>query len=111
MSESTYVIVMVAPHIVRQFVTQDPPHFFIRPETFVVICPQPELDSLARIDVESQQLRMLRQLGLVVGERAGRQVIYTLHDDHVAALLSEAVFHTEHRRLQAASPLGGARSA
>jgi len=47
----------------------------------------------------SQQLRVLRQLGLVVGEREGRQVIYALHDDHVAALLAEAVWHTEHLRL------------
>jgi DNA-binding transcriptional ArsR family regulator len=53
----------------------------------------------------SQQLRVLRHLGLVVGERDGRQVIYALHDDHVRALLSEAVSHTEHRRLGlAASP-------
>jgi DNA-binding transcriptional ArsR family regulator len=53
----------------------------------------------------SQQLRVLRHLGLVVGERAGRQIIYALHDDHVRALLSEAVSHTEHLRLGlAASP-------
>jgi DNA-binding transcriptional ArsR family regulator len=51
----------------------------------------------------SQQLRVLRHLGLVVGERQGRQVIYALHDDHVRALLSEAVSHTEHRRLGLAS--------
>src|ERR1700744_5964891 len=47
----------------------------------------------------SQQLRVLRHLGLVVGERHGRQVIYALHDDHVRSLLSEAVSHTEHLRL------------
>jgi ArsR family transcriptional regulator, nickel/cobalt-responsive transcriptional repressor len=53
----------------------------------------------------SQQLRVLRHLGLVVGERAGRQIIYALHDDHVRALLNEAVSHTEHLRLGvAASP-------
>jgi ArsR family transcriptional regulator, nickel/cobalt-responsive transcriptional repressor len=53
----------------------------------------------------SQQLRVLRHLGLVVGERDGRHVIYALHDDHVRALLSEAVSHTEHLRLGlAASP-------
>lgn len=53
----------------------------------------------------SQQLRVLRHLGLVVGERDGRQVFYALHDDHVRALLSEAVSHTEHLRLGlAASP-------
>ena len=51
----------------------------------------------------SQQLRVLRHLGLVVGERDGRQVIYALHDEHVRALLTEAVSHTEHRRLGLAS--------
>ena len=47
----------------------------------------------------SQQLRVLRHLGLVVGERAGRQMIYALHDEHVRSLLSEAISHTEHLRL------------
>ena len=47
----------------------------------------------------SQQLRVLRHLGLVVGERDGRQVIYALYDDHVRSLLGEAVSHTEHLRL------------
>ncbi len=47
----------------------------------------------------SHQLRVLRHLGLVVGERAGRQVIYALHDDHVAVLLGEAVAHVEHLQL------------
>jgi ArsR family transcriptional regulator, nickel/cobalt-responsive transcriptional repressor len=47
----------------------------------------------------SQQLRILRHLGLVVGERDGRQIIYALHDEHVKALLSEAISHTEHLRL------------
>ena len=47
----------------------------------------------------SQQLRQLRHLGLVVGERRGKQVIYGLHDTHVAELLDQAVFHVEHVRL------------
>lgn len=47
----------------------------------------------------SQQLRQLRHLGLVVGERHGKQVIYGLHDAHVAELLDQAVFHVEHVRL------------
>jgi DNA-binding transcriptional ArsR family regulator len=47
----------------------------------------------------SQQLRVLRHLGLVVGERDGRQIIYALYDDHVRVLLSEAVSHAEHLRL------------
>lgn len=47
----------------------------------------------------SQQLRVLRHLGFVVGERQGRQVIYALYDDHVGELLEQAVSHAEHLRL------------
>jgi len=44
----------------------------------------------------SHQLRLLRHLGLVVGRRQGRQVIYDLHDDHVGELLEQAIGHVEH---------------
>ncbi|HWE34844.1 MAG TPA: metalloregulator ArsR/SmtB family transcription factor [Solirubrobacteraceae bacterium] len=44
----------------------------------------------------SQQLRILRHLGLVVGERRGRRVIYALHDDHVGVLLAAAIAHLDH---------------
>ncbi|GLW69678.1 transcriptional regulator [Kitasatospora phosalacinea] len=47
----------------------------------------------------SHQLRLLRNLGLVVGTRRGRSVVYALHDNHVAELLDQAVYHTEHLRL------------
>ena len=47
----------------------------------------------------SHQLRILRHLGLVIGERRGRSVVYALHDSHVADLLDQAVFHIEHVRL------------
>jgi DNA-binding transcriptional ArsR family regulator len=59
----------------------------------------------------SQQLRVLRHLGLVVGQRDGRRVIYALHDDHVGVLLAEAVSHVEHVRLGlSARPAAGAMS-
>ncbi|WP_370144379.1 ArsR/SmtB family transcription factor [Streptacidiphilus sp. EB129] len=48
----------------------------------------------------SHQLRVLRELGLVVGERRGRSVVYALYDDHVRALLDQAVYHVEHLRLE-----------
>ena len=47
----------------------------------------------------SHQLRLLRHLGLVVGERVGRRTVYALHDSHVGDLLEEAVFHVQHLRL------------
>jgi ArsR family transcriptional regulator, nickel/cobalt-responsive transcriptional repressor len=46
----------------------------------------------------SHQLRLLRHLGLVVGHRRGRQVIYDLHDDHIGELLEQAIGHVEHLR-------------
>lgn len=59
---------------------------------------------LARsIDMEqpavSQQLRILRNLGLVTGERNGRSIVYELYDDHVAELLDQALYHAEHLRM------------
>ena len=59
----------------------------------------------------SHQLRQLRHLGLVVGERRGKQVIYGLHDAHVAELLDQAVFHVEHVRLGARQPVSEQRAA
>jgi DNA-binding transcriptional ArsR family regulator len=56
----------------------------------------------------SHQLRLLRHLGLVVGERRGRRVVYALHDSHVADLLDQAVFHVEHVRLGYPEPLADA---
>ena len=49
----------------------------------------------------SHQLRLLRNLGLVDGERQGRRIIYSLYDNHVAQLLDEAIYHAEHVRLGA----------
>jgi ArsR family transcriptional regulator, nickel/cobalt-responsive transcriptional repressor len=50
----------------------------------------------------SHQLRLLRDLGLVVGERMGRRVVYSLYDEHVASLIDQAVDHLAHLRLGAA---------
>jgi DNA-binding transcriptional ArsR family regulator len=50
----------------------------------------------------SHQLRILRHLGLVVGEREGRRIVYALHDTHIGVLLEEAIYHVEHVRLGAA---------
>jgi len=53
----------------------------------------------------SHQLRLLRHLGLVVGERQGRRIVYALHDSHVADLLDQAVFHIEPLRLGYPEPI------
>jgi ArsR family transcriptional regulator, nickel/cobalt-responsive transcriptional repressor len=46
----------------------------------------------------SHQLRLLRHLGLVVGHRDGRRIVYDLYDDHVGELLEQAISHVEHFR-------------
>jgi DNA-binding transcriptional ArsR family regulator len=51
----------------------------------------------------SHQLRILRDIGLVVGERHGRRVVYSLYDHHVAWLIDQAVGHVEHLQLGAAT--------
>ena len=47
----------------------------------------------------SHQLRLLRNLGLVIGTRSGRSIVYSLYDNHVAQLLDQAIYHSEHLRL------------
>ncbi|MGW7004946.1 ArsR/SmtB family transcription factor [Streptomyces sp. NPDC054933] len=65
--------------------------------------PLPATELAAEVGMEqsacSHQLRLLRNLGLVIGTRKGRSVVYALYDNHVAALLDQAVFHIEHLRL------------
>jgi DNA-binding transcriptional ArsR family regulator len=65
--------------------------------------PSPVGELAAELGMEqsavSHQLRILRHLGLVIGERRGRTVVYALHDSHVADLLDQALFHIEHLRL------------
>jgi len=51
----------------------------------------------------SHQLRVLRDLGLITPTRSGRNISYALHDEHVALLIDQAVFHLAHRRLGMAS--------
>ncbi|MGB6039432.1 MAG: metalloregulator ArsR/SmtB family transcription factor [Gordonia sp. (in: high G+C Gram-positive bacteria)] len=45
----------------------------------------------------SQHLRVLKKSGVVVGSRRGREVEYSLADDHVAHIVVDSVTHaTEH---------------
>lgn len=43
----------------------------------------------------SQHLRVLRSARLVSAERRGREVAYSLLDDHVGHIVSDAIRHTE----------------
>ncbi|MEU6546420.1 metalloregulator ArsR/SmtB family transcription factor [Streptomyces sp. NPDC046859] len=65
--------------------------------------PLPATELASEVGMEqsacSHQLRLLRNLGLVTGTRKGRSVVYALYDNHVAALLDQALHHVEHLRL------------
>src|SRR5919112_6628277 len=63
-------------------------------------CSVTELADAVAMDPSavSHQLRLLRHLGLVVGQRQGRRVVYDLYDDHVGELLQQAISHVEHVR-------------
>lgn len=45
----------------------------------------------------SQHLRVLRSIGLVRTERRGREVAYSLGDDHVSHIVHDAVVHARER--------------
>lgn len=44
----------------------------------------------------SHQMRLLRHMRLVSARKEGRQVFYSLDDDHVAALFQRALDHVTH---------------
>ncbi len=46
----------------------------------------------------SQHLRVLKAAGVVRGERHGREVQYSLVDDHLAHIVVDAVTHVEEGR-------------
>lgn len=57
-------------------------------------------DICTRVEVSqpavSHQLRILRGARLVRGRRSGREIIYTLDDEHVLALMSTGLTHAGH---------------
>lgn len=85
-SENTCIVVVVTPHVVRQLVTQDSPHLLVCPEAFVVVRPQPQLDSLTGADIEAQQLWMLVRSQLC--KRSNGELVL-LHDMTNRGILCE----------------------
>ena len=45
----------------------------------------------------SHQLRLLRDAGLVKFTKEGKEVIYSLDDDHVITLFAQAMDHVKHK--------------
>jgi len=52
----------------------------------------------------SQHLRVLRNTGLVVGARRGKETVYSLPDDHVAHIARDALAHGGESRARAGRP-------
>ena len=46
----------------------------------------------------SQHLRVLRSAGVVQGARRGREIEYSLTDEHIAHIVADAVSHAQERR-------------
>lgn len=46
----------------------------------------------------SQHLRVLRGAGIVRGTRSGREISYSLIDDHIAHIVTDAVHHAREER-------------
>jgi DNA-binding transcriptional ArsR family regulator len=46
----------------------------------------------------SQHLRVLRGAGVVQGERRGREIVYSLIDEHVGHIVADAVTHAHETR-------------
>jgi DNA-binding transcriptional ArsR family regulator len=44
----------------------------------------------------SHHLRSLRQMGLVVARRDGKEVYYCIEDNHIIALFGQGVNHVQH---------------
>jgi DNA-binding transcriptional ArsR family regulator len=65
------------------------------PATVSVLAESTDMEQSA----VSHQLRLLRTMGLVAAQRTGRNITYSLYDEHVAELLDQAVYHAEHLRL------------
>jgi ArsR family transcriptional regulator, nickel/cobalt-responsive transcriptional repressor len=73
--------------------------------------PQSVTELVASVGMQqsavSHQLKVLRDGRLVVGERQGRRVVYSLYDHHVEWLIDQAVGHVQHLELGvAAHPAG-----
>jgi DNA-binding transcriptional ArsR family regulator len=68
---------------------------------FALLAGEAQVDALAVAthmtpNAVSQQLRVLRHLRVVTSRREGRSVLYRLHDDHIADLLSAVRHQLDH---------------
>ena len=71
------------------------------PKRVLVIVPFPlDDEGVANRRLQAAEI----DLGLVTPTRSGRNISYALHDEHVALLIDQAVYHLAHRRIGLTQP-------
>lgn len=60
------------------------------------VCEMTELLDISQSAI-SHQLRLLRSLRLVKYRKSGKQVYYSLDDDHIMNILSQGIAHIKHQ--------------
>ncbi len=70
---------------------------FALSESELCVCDISELLGVSQSAV-SHQLRVLKSTGLVKFEKRGKQVFYSLDDDHVRRIFRQALEHVNHMR-------------
>ena len=63
-------------------------------ETELCVCDLANVINTSQSAV-SHQLRVLRDANLVVNNRVGKEVFYSLADDHVHEIFNQAIEHVE----------------
>ena len=75
------------------------------------LCVQDLADALGLTQsAVSHQLRLLRSMRLVRTRRDGRQIFYTLDDDHIVGLFKQGLEHVEERETAASRSATASRS-
>jgi len=64
-------------------------------EAELCVCDVAQIVSLS-IAAASHHLRLLKTMGLTHSRKEGKQVYYSLNDDHVRIILEEALRHSQH---------------
>ncbi len=65
-------------------------------EAPLCVCDLANVLSMTKSSV-SHQLNAMKKAGVVMCERKGKQVVYSLDDDHVTELLSISLIHAEEK--------------
>ena len=86
--QPTHIIIMIPMYIMRQLMAQHPANIRVQPEPIVPICPYPQLDLLAPVHIQAEEIRVLVRREL--GEQANSEAM-PLHDVPDGGVVGEAL--------------------